>query len=102
MGTEASTRVVLARKIVGEGTCSQLSGRSNRSRRVALLAREARGGGAAGALAAVQYLGEVAVKSQLSSEREWLQTRTAAPSAGSAAVSRPASIPALDWPQPRR
>jgi hypothetical protein len=54
--TQAPTRVVLACKIVGESSRSELSGWSDGSWGVALLARETCGRGAVGALAAIEDL----------------------------------------------
>jgi hypothetical protein len=60
MGAEAAVRAVLGGEVVGECARRQLRGRAEGSRGMALLAGEARGRGAGSALAAVQYLGEIA------------------------------------------
>jgi hypothetical protein len=67
MRTKALVRFVLTSEVVGEGTCRQLRGRSDGARGIAVLAGKARGRGAVDTLAAVQYLGEVAVEVSLGS-----------------------------------
>lgn len=102
VGAQASVWIVLLCEIVGKGTRGQFGGRSERARSIALLAREARGRDAVGALAAVDYLGHVAAGVSLSSVGLPNGRLTGAQRAGSVAVSRLGHIPAHGWLQSRQ
>lgn len=56
MWAEASAWAILASKVVGKGAGGELRRRSDGSRGIAFLAREARGSDTTGALTAIQYL----------------------------------------------